>query len=78
MTKTRFFAVRRTLFSAACSATLLAPVLLPVECRAVQPALDAVPPAMREAVLRLRDTRAGQFALRLFTHERAVVGRADA
>ena len=59
-------------------AALAAPVLLPVECRAVQPALDAVPLAMREEVLRLRDTKAGQFALRLFSHERGVVGREDA
>jgi glutathione S-transferase len=38
-------------------AALAAPVLLPGECRAVQPALDDLPPAMREEVLRLRDGR---------------------
>lgn len=47
-----------------------APMLLPAECRAVHPALDAVPAAMREDVLRLRDTEAGRFALRLFAQER--------
>jgi glutathione S-transferase len=51
-------------------AALAAPVLLPGECRAVQPALDDLPPAMREEVLRLRNTVGGQFALRLFSQER--------
>jgi glutathione S-transferase len=51
-------------------ASLAAPVLLPVECRAVQPSIDAVPPAMREEVLRLRATPAGRFALRLFAEQR--------
>ncbi len=51
-------------------AALAAPVLLPAECRAVQPALDDVPAAMREEILRLRDTDAGRFALRLFAQER--------
>ena len=59
-------------------AALAAPLLLPLECRAVQPALDAVPPAIREQVLRMRDTEAGQFALRLFAQERGVVGQAHA
>jgi hypothetical protein len=49
---------------------LAAPVLLPGECRAVQPALDDLPPAMREQVLHLRNTAGGQFALRLFSEER--------
>ena len=52
-------------------AALAAPVLFPAECRAVHPALDAVPAAMREEVLRLRDTEAGRFALRLFSQERS-------
>jgi glutathione S-transferase len=51
-------------------AALAAPVLLPGECRAVQPSLDDLPPAMREEVLRLRNTVGGQFALRLFSQER--------
>ena len=51
-------------------AALAAPVLLPGECRAVQPALDDLPPAMREEVLRFRNTAGGQFALRLFSQER--------
>jgi len=52
-------------------ASLAAPMLLPAGSRAVQPSLDAVPPAMREEVLRLRDTPAGRFALRLFAEKRA-------
>lgn len=52
-------------------AALAAPVLLPPECRAAHPALDAVPSSMREEVLRLRDTPAGSFALRMFAEERA-------
>jgi glutathione S-transferase len=51
-------------------AALAAPVVLPGECRAVQAALDDLSPAMREEVLRLRNTVGGQFALRLFSQER--------
>ena len=51
-------------------AALAAPVLFPVECRAVLPALEAVPVPMREEVLRLRNTVAGRFGLRLFSQER--------
>ena len=51
-------------------AALAAPILLPAECRAVQPPLDAVPAAMREEILRMRDTDAGRFALRMFAQER--------
>ena len=51
-------------------AALAAPVLFPVECRAVLPTLDAIPVPMREEVLRLRNTVAGRFALRLFSQER--------
>lgn len=51
-------------------AALAAPVLFPAECRAVLPALDAAPVPMREEVLRLRNTVAGQFAMRLFSQER--------
>ena len=51
-------------------AALAAPVLLPVECRAVQPTLETVPAAMREEILRFRNTDAGRFALRLFSQER--------
>jgi glutathione S-transferase len=52
-------------------AALAAPVLFPAGCRAAYLALDEAPAAMREEVLRLRDTDAGRFALRLFLHERA-------
>lgn len=45
----------------------------PVECRAVQPALDAVPTDMRDEILRMRETTAGQFALRLFSTQRDCV-----
>jgi glutathione S-transferase len=51
-------------------AALAAPVLLPPECRATHPALEALPGAMREEVLRMRETGAGSFALRLFAQQR--------
>ncbi len=51
-------------------AALAARVLFPAECRAVLPSLNAVPVPMRDEVLRLRATAAGQFALRLFSQER--------
>lgn len=51
-------------------AALAAPVLFPAECRAAYPALEAMPASTREAVLRMRDTGAGRFALRLFSQER--------
>jgi glutathione S-transferase len=51
-------------------AALAAPVLFPVECRAVHPALDEVAAALREEILRLRETEAGRFALRLYSQER--------
>ncbi len=66
----RFLAGERFTAADLTFAALAAPLLLPVECRAVQPALDAVPDAMREEILRLRDTDAGRFALRLFSQER--------
>ncbi|MBS0456547.1 MAG: glutathione S-transferase family protein [Proteobacteria bacterium] len=54
-------------------AALAAPALFPAGYRGSYPALDAVPEAMREEVLRLRDTDAGRFALRMFEQERGVV-----
>lgn len=51
-------------------AALAAPALLPTGCLAVQPSLEETPDAMREEVLRLRSTAAGQFVLRLFAQER--------
>ena len=51
-------------------AALAAPMLLPVECRAVQPHLDILPATMREEIVRLRGTKPGRFALRLFSQER--------
>ena len=51
-------------------AALAAPMLLPPACRAVQPTIEDIPAAMRDEVLRLRDTDAGRFALRLFAQER--------
>ena len=51
-------------------AVLAAPMLLPAQCRAVQPSLDQVPSRMRDEILRLRESIAGQFALRLFERER--------
>jgi glutathione S-transferase len=51
-------------------AALAAPVLFPAGYRAAYPTLDEVPASMRDEVLRLRDTEAGKFALRLFLRER--------
>jgi glutathione S-transferase len=66
----RFLAGERFTAADLTFAALAAPVLFPVECRAVQPVLEAVPVAMREEVLRLRDTDAGRFALRIYAQER--------
>jgi glutathione S-transferase len=51
-------------------AALAAPVLFPAEYRAAYPSLDDVPAEMRDEVLRLRDTAAGRFAMRLYVEER--------
>jgi len=51
-------------------AALSSPVLLPEGCGASYPSLATVPAAMRAEVARLRETRAGQFALRLYRDER--------
>lgn len=51
-------------------AALAAPVLFPAGYRAAYLELDEAPAAMREEVLRLRNTGAGRFALRLFSEER--------
>ena len=51
-------------------AALAAPVLFPAGSRAAYLALDQAPAEMREEVLRLRDTEAGRFALRLYSRER--------
>ncbi|WP_322024088.1 glutathione S-transferase family protein [Burkholderia sp. BCC1977] len=51
-------------------AALAAPVLFPAEYRAAYPSLDDVPAAMRDEALRLRDTAAGRFAMRLYGEER--------
>lgn len=51
-------------------AALAAPVLFPAGYGAAYLALDEAPAAMREEVLRLRDTIAGRFALRLFAQDR--------
>jgi glutathione S-transferase len=51
-------------------AALAAPMVLPVECRAVQPTLEEVPARMREVILQLRETDAGRFVMRMFAQER--------
>ena len=51
-------------------AALAAPMVLPAQCRAVHPTLEEAPSQLREEVVRLRDTVAGRFALRLFAEER--------
>lgn len=51
-------------------AALASPMLLPLQCGAPYPAVDAVSAAMRDEVLQLRATAAGRFALRLYADER--------
>jgi glutathione S-transferase len=51
-------------------AALAAPMVIPVECRAVQPALEEVPARMREVILRMRETQAGRFVQRMYAQER--------
>lgn len=51
-------------------AALAAPMVFPVECRAVQAALEEVPAPMREVILQLRETDAGRFVMRMFAQER--------
>ena len=55
-------------------AALASPVLLPERGIAAYPAVDDLPGAMREAVERLRDTKAGRFALRMYAQERWCAG----
>lgn len=67
----RQFLVREC-FSAAdlTFAALASPMLLPPQCGASYPAVEAVPATMRDEVLRLRETAAGRFALRLYGQHR--------
>ena len=65
----RFLVGRRFTAADLTFAALAAPVLFPVEYRAVHPSLDSMSAAMREQVLSLRNTCAGRFALRLFSEE---------
>lgn len=51
-------------------ASLAAPVLLPPQYRGRMPALEHVPQSMRDVVVRLRNTVAGAYALRLFEQHR--------
>jgi glutathione S-transferase len=51
-------------------AALAAPMVLPVECKAVQPTLAELPAGMREEILRLRETAAGRLVLRMYAQER--------
>ncbi len=51
-------------------ASLAAPMLFPPGCRAVLPELDQVPEAMRSEVLRLRESAAGEFVLRVYREQR--------
>jgi glutathione S-transferase len=55
-------------------AALAAPALFPAEYQGVLPMLDVMSTGMREEVSRLRETDAGQFALRLFAAERGTKG----
>jgi glutathione S-transferase len=69
-TERRFLVGERFTAADLTFAALAAPVLFPAECRATHPTLESVPLPMREEVLRLRDTSAGRFAMRLFAQER--------
>jgi glutathione S-transferase len=51
-------------------AALASPVLLPPQCGAPYPALEAAPGTMRDEVQQLRATAAGRFALRVYAEER--------
>ena len=51
-------------------ASLAGPMLLPPESRAAHPTLEETPAAMREEILRLRETPAGRFVMRLYAQER--------
>jgi glutathione S-transferase len=51
-------------------AALATPVLLPERGIAAYPTVDQLPARMRDLVERLRDTRAGRFALRMYARER--------
>jgi glutathione S-transferase len=51
-------------------AALASPVLLPERGIAAYPSVDELPAAMREHVERLRDSKAGRFALRMYAQER--------
>ena len=52
-------------------AALAGPMVLPAESRAAHPALESLPLAMRAEVVRLRDSEAGRFVLRMYSQERA-------
>jgi cytochrome P450 len=53
-------------------AALMGPAILPDGYGGPLPTLDEAPPAMREGVLRLRDTVAGRFVLRLYGEDRGL------
>jgi glutathione S-transferase len=57
-------------------AALAAPVLLPPQYRSHMPALEELPDNARSEVLRLRNTIAGKYALRLFREHRQSLGPA--
>ena len=58
-------------------ASLAAPALLPAGYGVPAPTLEEAPPAMRTEIGRLRATRAGAFALRLYAEERHPAGVAS-
>ena len=51
-------------------ASLAAPVLLPPQYRGHMPELNEIPRPMRDEIVRLRETVAGRYALRLFAEHR--------
>ncbi len=66
----RFLAGNRFTAADLSFAALAAPMLFPPECGAAHPAFEDVPAAMHEEILRLRDTVAGKYGLRLYAEER--------
>lgn len=67
----RFLAGDRFTAADLCFAALASPLILPKGCGAAYPSLEVVPVAMREQILRFRDTAPGRYAERLYLEERS-------
>ena len=51
-------------------ASIAAPLILPDQCRATMPKISEIPDELRQVVLEMRATNAGQFVLRLYREDR--------